>query len=138
MCPPRQQHRAQRHPHAFGESSPWTWIPSHPAGSGCRKGTGNTSANILKNSSAISTPATSFSFCESGLERYLVLIKPHLFTVKHSKPLGLMLGLQSLFVYWKAAKNYPIRLPVHPSLFIFTQLPCIKLNYPNIKINGFC
>lgn len=49
-----------------------------------------------------------------------------------------MLVLQSLFVYWKARKNYPIWLPVHPSLFIFTQLPCIKLNYPSIKINGLC
>lgn len=96
--------------HALDVSSPWlqlwTWSPSHPAGSGCRKE--SRSGNTLKNSSAISTPATSSSFCESGLEGYLVLINPHLFTVKHSEPPGLTLGLQSLFVYWKATKNYPI------------------------------
>lgn len=97
---------------ALSESSPrpqlWTWIPSHPAGSGCRKESRSRSANTLKNSSAISTPARSSSFCGSGLEGYLVLINPHLFTVKHSEALGLTLGLQSLFVYWKATKNYPI------------------------------
>lgn len=58
--------------------------PFSPAGSECRKESRSRSANIRNNSSAISTPATSSSCCESGLEGYLVLINPHLFTVKHS------------------------------------------------------
>lgn len=58
--------------------------PFNPAGSGGTKERGSRSASVQKNPSAISTPATSSSFCESGLEGYLVLINPHLLTVRHS------------------------------------------------------